>query len=351
MVNGLPGKMATEVAKRIVASEDFYLWHYALTGPETKEDKVAIDKERISLYRPDQRVFFKVDSYFPEEGLVVDFSLPSAVNYNADYYCSHRMNFVMGTTGGDRIALEARVRESHICAAIAPNMAQPIVSLQAFMQDFAASHENQFKGYTLNVRESHQQGKPDTSGTARAFCKYFKMMGFDINMNVFEELKNKLKRKTDDVSLPLGPNSTFTAVRNLETQRKLGVPEEHLAGHGWHTYYIQAPNKDSMKPLDELKDLFYRQFFVGNPALRRYERELRGSFTQSISPDGNVLIITDYNEKGQFTLTHNINGRSVYVDGTLDALRFLRERKGERGKVYSMIDVLNAQEKAQTLSE
>jgi 4-hydroxy-tetrahydrodipicolinate reductase len=45
-----------------------------------------------------------------------------------------------------------------------------------------------------------------------------------------------------------------------------------------------------------------------------------------------------------FSFTHNINGREVYVRGTLDAVAFLAERIAENagGRVYSMIDVLRA---------
>ena len=77
-------------------------------------------------------------------------------------------------------------------------------------------------------------------------------------------------------------------VRNPDEQRRMGVPEKHLGGHGWHTYTLR-------------------------------------------SPDGTVL----------FRFTHNINGRDVYAAGTLDALRFLQQKvdAGDKGKVYSMTDV------------
>jgi len=40
-----------------------------------------------------------------------------------------------------------------------------------------------------------------------------------------------------------------------------------------------------------------------------------------------------------------VNGRDVYAAGTLDALRYLQRKveAGERGKVYSMIDVLKGE--------
>ena len=44
----------------------------------------------------------------------------------------------------------------------------------------------------------------------------------------------------------------------------------------------------------------------------------------------------------RFEFTHNVNGREIYVQGTLDALLFLRERvaAGAQGRIFSMIDVL-----------
>lgn len=43
--------------------------------------------------------------------VVVDYTHPSAVNANAEFYAKHKLNFVMGTTGGDRymVALATEV--------------------------------------------------------------------------------------------------------------------------------------------------------------------------------------------------------------------------------------------------
>ena len=69
----------------------------------------------------------------------------------------------------------------------------------------------------------------------------------------------------------------------------MGIPEQALDGHGWHNY-------------------------------------------RACSPSGDVVM----------EFSHNVNGRSVYVEGTMRALRFLdaRVKAGEKGTVYSMIDVL-----------
>ena len=62
------------------------------------------------------------------------------------------------------------------------------------------------------------------------------------------------------------------------------------------------------------------------------------------SKDGNVLISLHDAGDDELILTHNINGRQVYVDGTIDAIKFLARKveKGEKG-LYSMIDVLRGQ--------
>ncbi|MFA6460622.1 MAG: dihydrodipicolinate reductase C-terminal domain-containing protein [Patescibacteria group bacterium] len=80
-------------------------------------------------------------------------------------------------------------------------------------------------------------------------------------------------------------------IRKEEAYEVMGIPKEYWDGHGWHTY-----------PLTK--------------------------------NDGNVFL----------EFTHNINGRQPYVDGTLDAVRFLHRKmnpeKKNVGNVFSMVDIL-----------
>lgn len=79
-------------------------------------------------------------------------------------------------------------------------------------------------------------------------------------------------------------------VRDADRQRdELAIPAEHLAGHAFHRYELSAAA-------------------------------------------GTV----------QLVLEHNVVGRRVYAEGTLQAVRFLRDRiaEGSRGEVFSMEDVL-----------
>ena len=135
------------------------------------------------------------------------------------------------------------------------------------MMAHAAEHfPTLFKGDRLTVRESHQAGKADTSGTAKAMVGYFNEMGVEFSTDQIEK------------------------ERDPERQRNMwAIPAEHLAGHGWHTYTL-------------------------------------------ISPDESV----------KFEFIHNINGRQIYAEGTLDAVVYLAHKvaQGAKGKVYSMIDVL-----------
>lgn len=267
MINGLPGKVATIIAGHLTADARFHLLPHSLTGPEITADHAVVGGMRLELIQPsdrDSRLDHITDTY--GDFISVDFTHPSAVNANADWYCRRRLPFVMGTTGGDRDALTRAVTASAICAVIAPNMAKQIVGFQAMMEYAAATFPGLFKGYSLSIRESHQAGKADTSGTAKAMVAYFNRMG-----------------------VAFSP-AAIVMERNPSVQREQwGIPAEHLTGHGWHTYRLTSPDRT----------------------------------------------VT-------FEFQHNVNGRDVYAEGTMDAACFLHRRltEGRAGEVYSMIDVL-----------
>ena len=267
MVNGIPGNVAVNVAKHIIKDDRFELVQESLTGPEITEDEYKIDSHSIRLIRPDVRDGLIADIQ-KKEGLFIsiDYTHPSAVNSNAEFYCNYGLPFVMGTTGGDRKAIEETVCSSDIPAVIAPNMAKQIVAFQAMMEWCAETFPGIFKDYSLEIRESHQKGKADTSGTARAMTTYFNKFGIP-----FTE---------DQIIMERDPE---------KQKNEWGIPEEHLGGHGWHTYTITSNDKTV-----------------------------------------------------NFSFSHNINGRDIYSKGTLDAVIYLQKKINENhgGKVFTMIDVL-----------
>ena len=267
MINGLPGNVTNIITQQAMADNRFQVLPYALTGPEIENNHCLIDETEFELIKPAARQA-KIEAIRAAEGefIAVDFTHPSAVNANAEFYCSNQMHFIMGTTGGDRDRLAETVRNSSIAAVIAPNMSKQIVGFQAMMAYAAERFPNLFKGYTLTLRESHQAGKADTSGTAKAMVRYFNCMGVEFTTDQIEK------------------------ERDPERQRNMwGVPPAYLDGHGWHTY---------------------------------------------------TLLSSDQNAKFEFV--HNINGRDIYGEGTMDAILFLHRKikQGAHGVIYSMIDVL-----------
>jgi len=221
MVNGIPGNVAVNLFRHINADNRFELLHYSLTGPEITDTEYRCDDSTIRLLQPDLR-----DGFMPGilktagSFISVDFTHPSAVNANAEFYSRWNLPFVMGTTGGDRDHLEAVVRNSELSAVIAPNMAKQIVAFQAMIDFAARSFPELFKGYSLQVRESHQKGKADTSGTARAVVSSFQQLGIDFSMADIDQ------------------------ERDPETQKsEWGIPEEYLTGHAWHTYTLTSEDR------------------------------------------------------------------------------------------------------------
>lgn len=221
MVNGLPGNMATNVAKHILYDERFELIPFSLTGPEIIEKEYAITSLQIRLVHPGERQNI-INEIKKREGsfISIDYTHPSAINSNAEFFCANSLPFVMGTTGGDRKKLAETVLSSDICAIISPNMAKQIVGFQAMMEYAAKTFPDLFRGYSLSVKESHQKGKADTSGTAKAIIGYFNRLGIP-----FTE---------QEISMERDP----------ERQRSVwGIPSEFIKGHGWHTYTLLSEDK------------------------------------------------------------------------------------------------------------
>jgi 4-hydroxy-tetrahydrodipicolinate reductase len=221
MVNGLPGNMAATVAGHVDNDSRFDLIPFSLTGADIPFSECKLGDVLIRLIHPDNRGAAIEDIVKKYPGVIlVDYTHPSAVNANAVFYARHNMPFVMGTTGGDRKSLEDTVASSATTAVIAPNMAKQIVGLQAMLEYGAVNFPDLYKGYSLKVRESHQNGKADTSGTAKAIISYFNRMGIP-----FTE-KDIRKERNPDVQ-----------------QKAWGIPEAYIGGHGWHTYTLTSEDQ------------------------------------------------------------------------------------------------------------
>ena len=221
MANGLPGNMARIFVQQALAAPGFELLPYSLTGPEIEDPTCTVADVTLELIHPSERQAKIAALSATHKGFIsIDYTHPTAVNDNALFYCQNDLPFVMGTTGGDRELLARTVRDANTAAVIAPNMAKQIVGLQAMMAYAAETFPGLFDGFTLAVKESHQKGKADTSGTAKAMVAYFNAMGVPFS--------------ADQISMERDP------VRQAKVWR---IPEAYIGGHGWHTYALDSADK------------------------------------------------------------------------------------------------------------
>ncbi|TMW94457.1 hypothetical protein EJD97_010243 [Solanum chilense] len=266
MVNGCTGKMGRAVLEASIAA-GLQPVPICFGGPQDEGKTVEAGGKEINVHGPSDRENL-LSSVFEEHPnlIVVDYTLPAAVNDNAELYCKVGVPFVMGTTGGDREKLYKTVVDSKVYAVISPQMGKQVVAFLAAMEIMAEQFPGAFSGYSLQVMESHQASKLDTSGTAKAVISCFEKLGVSFDL--------------DKVQLIRDP------VQQVEM---VGVPEEYLLGHAFHMYHLT-------------------------------------------SPDGTV----------SFEFQHNVCGRSIYAEGTVDAILFLAKKVKlkEEKRIYDMIDVL-----------
>lgn len=145
----------------------------------------------------------------------------------------------------------------------------------------ATSFPGCFSGYKLTVTESHQSSKVDTSGTAKAVVKSFQKMGLDFSV------------------------SDIAKVRDDAGQRAMGVPAEHLAG---------ACGAQGPKQCKACEEPAYRglpRCVAETHAIVAVNFAGHAYHTYHLtSPDGSV----------NMEFQHNVCGRVVYAEGTVDAV-------------------------------
>mmetsp|Transcript_89374 Transcript_89374/g.177689 ORF Transcript_89374/g.177689 Transcript_89374/m.177689 type:complete len:289 (+) Transcript_89374:57-923(+) len=226
MMNGLPGAMGHEVGQACLR-RGLKLAEVALTGPgmpascEVKEGDQTVPVRLVSSENPEaqKEAVKEMQAKHGKNLVIIDFTHPSAVNPNVELYSGQQCPFVIGTTGGDRQKMLKATEDTGTYAVIAPNMSKQIVAFQATMERMAADFPNAFGGYKMDVVESHQSTKADTSGTAKAVVASFNKLG----VQPFNVEDIKLIRKPDE-------------------QENFGVPAEYLNGHAWHTYTLTSPD-------------------------------------------------------------------------------------------------------------
>ncbi|KAG8058896.1 hypothetical protein GUJ93_ZPchr0002g23974 [Zizania palustris] len=266
LVNSCTGKMGKAVAEAAV-SAGLQLVPVSFSAIEVPDGKVEICNKEIHIHDPSEseRILLSIAKDYPDL-IVVDYTVPDAVNANAEVYSKLGLPFVMGTTGGNRQLLHKTVDDANVYAVISPQMGKQVVAFLAAMEIMSKQFPGAFSGYKLEVMESHQATKLDISGTAKAVISCFQNLGVSFDLNQVKQVRD--------------PQEQLTLV---------GVPEEHLSGHAFHMYHLTSPD-----------------------------------------------------ETVSFEFQHNVCGRSIYAEGTVDAAMFLHKKiqSGADKKLYDMIDVL-----------
>ncbi|KAL3827755.1 hypothetical protein ACJIZ3_016557 [Penstemon smallii] len=266
MVNGCTGKMGRAVLEAAI-SAGLEPVPVALGGAEDDGKILDIDGMQIEVQGTSQRedVLSSVFNDYPNL-IVVDYTVPAAVNENAALYSKLGVPFVMGTTGGDRELLYKTVADSNVYAVISPQMGKQVVAFLAAMEIMAEQFPGAFSGYNLQVLESHQASKLDLSGTAKSVISCFQKLGVSFELDQVKQIRDP----------------------RLQVEM-VGVPQEHLNGHAFHMYHLTSPD-----------------------------------------------------ETVSFEFQHNVCGRSIYAEGTVDAILFLAKKVNSKAekRIYDMIDVL-----------
>ncbi|MEI7424750.1 MAG: dihydrodipicolinate reductase C-terminal domain-containing protein [Candidatus Staskawiczbacteria bacterium] len=223
MVAGLPGNMASLITSAIAQQEDMELYICGLaeeSGEKFIDIANCIDlSTKRTIHLPLIPIILHESfllRHSKEIDIIVDFTQPTSVNHNAELYCKMGIPFVMGTTGGDRNALEETIRNSKISAVVATNMASPVIVFQEMIKWASKTFPQALAGYTIEIVESHQSAKKDISGTAISMLPAFNALG-----------------------MPFAEGQ-IVPVRIKKDQLEMGVPEAHLNGHAWHTYRITS---------------------------------------------------------------------------------------------------------------
>ncbi|RWW26739.1 hypothetical protein GW17_00008862 [Ensete ventricosum] len=183
-VNGCTGKMGRAVAEAAI-SAGLQLVPVSFSSLEKPGRTLKVGNTEIQIHGPSEResVLSSVFHEFPDV-IVVDYTVPDAVN--GIHYILHFL----------------------------------VVAFLAAMDIMADQFPGAFSGYTLEVMESHQASKLDTSGTAKAVISCFQKLGVTFDMKQIKQIRDPKKQ--------------------LEM---VGVPEEHLCGHAFHMYHLTSPDE------------------------------------------------------------------------------------------------------------
>ena len=294
LIIGLSGSMGKLTAERI-NELGLSLVSFGIGAPEDNGKIVTIkwgnekiqDYSIIDFNHIDE---IQLDIIKKEKPIIIDFTHKNVVKNNWEqYYKGWGCPVIFGTIGikkSDIIGNKAPIIIG------SPNLSPEIVEV---LRAFSSLEEGSLKNFTFSISESHQEPKKEISGTAVRIEEYSKKAGAK-------------------------ENSPIEVIRDPQIQKQMGITEEYLNGHGWHTYkfFVDGHDLEHVNDLSEtLSKLFYR---ITKSKLNTEKKN--GKITNRWTNQTKTLeVIFEIKvENSEITFTHNVNGRVPYIDGLFETV-------------------------------
>jgi dihydrodipicolinate reductase len=223
-----------------------------------------------------------------------------------DFLLRLQVPLIIMSTKFDEELIKSKIADSDISVMFLPNGLLAIIDFWKRLQKLPMLGDEY--EVTASLKESHQQYKQDPSGTGIDALNYLKQKGFKADFDFSEFIPG-----VD------GYYGCVGCIRVKRSQLNIGVAEEFLDAHGYHTYRLNYDRENSAA--EEYMQSMY-DFLI---SLENYS--IPGVFTFKIYFSLNGLVII-----------HNMNGRDAYAEGVVKSMIFLEDHK--KG-VYSVHDLIN----------
>ncbi len=158
--------------------------------------------------------------------IAVDYSCWNAVLENITFYINNKIDFILWTTWfytdeKDPAYLEtiSNIEKSDVLALLSPNMSPEVLMILDAVRYLWENYPDRLSNFKINITESHQATKKDTSWTAKKMIEYFRSLG--------------IKAWIHDIN----------KIRDAVSQVLIWVTEELLQWHWWHDYKIFSPDR------------------------------------------------------------------------------------------------------------
>jgi 4-hydroxy-tetrahydrodipicolinate reductase len=284
LIVGLSGNMGQLTAERILQGGEYGI-HLGVVAPneivEGIVKRVAIGKQIIPCI-PLSNVH--PDYLRDEKPIIIDFTHKGVILDNwKNYYKPWELPLIVGTIGVKKSDFTDNKAPVIIGS---PNLCPQIVEV---LRTFSQLEPESLKGITFEITESHQASKTETSGTAVRMKELFEKAGAVEKYPIH-------------------------VVRNIDEQLKMGVPEEHLGGHGWHKYCFSF---EKIEQANYLLNTCHQLFqYVSNDDVLIEDKYLFGDWENS----SETLSIDFMSDGESITFSHNVNGRQPYIDGLFETV-------------------------------